>query len=111
MPAARPAGQYSERVTIEAPAAPQGQSPSGDPGDSWRQLYAGVPAAVLVVGGAKRQTARQVAAEVQFTVQLRARPGLAADQRVSWRARLGYVQFVEDDAGTDVILHCTSEGR
>lgn len=111
MPAGRPAGQYDERITILAPPSEQQQSASGEPANDDRPLYTRIPAAVTVVGGDKRQTARQVVAEVSVVFAVRTRPLLSPRCRVEWRGQTYYVRFVEDDRGPEIALHCAGAGE
>jgi SPP1 family predicted phage head-tail adaptor len=88
------AGTLRERVVIERPVSTRNAMGLQEPG--WEQVCRCLAGVVLESVGAESE-AQSLSAMPKFRVTIRARTGIALDQRISWNGRKLMVRQVLDD--------------
>ena len=88
------AGTLSERITIERPVG--ARTPMGVQQTEW-EVVCRCLAAVVPEGAGAESEAQALSAMPKYRVTLRAREGIAIDQRITWRGRFLMVRQLLDD--------------
>ena len=99
------AGTLRERVTIERPVALRNAMGLQEPG--WEEVCRCRASVVLESVGPESE-AQALSAMPRYRVTIRAREGIALDQRVSWNGRKLMVrQMLEDPRAKDrIVMRC-----
>ena len=99
------AGTLKERITIERQVGER--TPAGVQQAAWEPVCSCL-AAVALEGAGVESEAQSLSAMPRYRVTIRARDGIAIDQRVSWRGRLLMVrQRLDDPLAKDrIVLRC-----
>ena len=98
-------GTLRERVTIERPVSSRNSMGLQEPG--WESLCDCLAAVVLETVGPESE-AQALSAMPRYRVTIRARDGIAIDQRVRWKGRnLMVRQLLDDPRARDrIVMRC-----
>lgn len=91
------AQRYRHRIAIDAPVNTRDNNTGGFT-TGWQELFASLPAEVLLGPGREFDAANTRQAETSARINLHWFPGLRADMRIRWDGRVFNIQEIGADA-------------